>query len=58
MDKTEVLILEVEKNPVLFDKADKSYKEAVKKKDIWKGIGEKVGLTGVWLKKIQFIFPV
>ena len=36
MDKTEVLILEFEKNPVLFDKADKSYKEAVKKKDIWR----------------------
>ncbi|ESP05348.1 hypothetical protein LOTGIDRAFT_152192 [Lottia gigantea] len=46
MDKTEVLILEVEKNPVLFDKAEKTYKETVKKKDIWKGIGEKVGLTG------------
>ncbi|ESO92212.1 hypothetical protein LOTGIDRAFT_162867 [Lottia gigantea] len=45
MDKTEVLILEVEKNPVLFDKAEKTYKETVKKKDIWKGIGEKVGLT-------------
>ena len=32
MDKTEILILEVVKNPVLFDKAEKAYKETVKKK--------------------------
>ena len=32
MDKTEILILEVAKNPVLFDKAEKAYKETVKKK--------------------------
>ena len=38
-------MLEVTKNPVLFDKAEKTYEETVKKKDIWKGIGEKVGLT-------------
>ena len=47
MDKTKILILEVAKNPVLFDKAEKAYKKAVKKKDIWKGIGEKIGLTGM-----------
>ena len=32
MDKTEILILKVAKNPVLFDKAEKAYKETVKKK--------------------------
>ena len=32
MDKTEILTLEVAKNPVLFDKAEKAYKETVKKK--------------------------
>ena len=47
MNKTEILILEVAKNPVLFDTAEKAYKEAVKKKYIWKGIGEKIGLTGM-----------
>ncbi|XP_064597534.1 transcription factor Adf-1-like [Liolophura sinensis] len=46
MDKKEVMILEVAKNTVLFDKSDKAYKETVKKKDIWKAIGEKIGLTG------------
>ena len=29
MDKTEILILEVAKNPVLFNKAEKAYKETV-----------------------------
>ena len=47
MDKTEVLILEVSKNPVLFNKAEKAYKDIAQKKDIWKGIGEKIGLTGM-----------
>ena len=32
MDKTEILILEVAKNPVLFDKAEKAYKKTVKQK--------------------------
>ena len=32
IDKTEILILEVAKNPVLFDKAQKAYKETVTKK--------------------------
>ena len=49
MDKTEVLILEVSKNPVLFNKTEKAYKDIAQKKDIWKGIGEKIGLTGMWL---------
>ena len=35
MDKTEVLILEVSKNPVSFNKAEKAYKKTVKNKDIW-----------------------
>ena len=43
MDKTEMLILEVSKNPVLFDKTEEAYKDATKKKNIWKGIGEKIG---------------
>ena len=32
MDNREIFILEVAKNPVLFDKAEKAYKETVKKK--------------------------
>ena len=31
-DKTEILIIEVAKNPILFDKAEKAYKETVKQK--------------------------
>ena len=45
MDKTEILILEVAKNPALSDKAEKAYKDTFKKKSIWRGIGEKIGLT-------------
>ena len=35
MDKTEAMILEVEKNPVLYDKADKDYKDNTKKKETY-----------------------
>ena len=41
MDETKVLILKVTKNPVLFDKVEKAYKE----KDMWKEIRQKVVLT-------------
>ena len=46
MDKTEAMIMKFKKNPVLFDKTEKDYKDIVKKRDIWKAIGQKVGLTG------------
>ena len=46
MDKTEAMILEVEKNRVLYDKSDKNYKDCMKKRDKWKAIGQKIGLTG------------
>ena len=42
MDNTEILILEVAKNPVLFDKAEKSYKETVKKKNFGRELEKKL----------------
>ena len=45
MDKTEAMILEIEKNHVTYDKEDKDYKDITKKRDIWKAIGQIVGLT-------------
>ena len=42
MDKTEIFILEVAKNPVLFDKAEKAYKETVKKKIFGKELKKKL----------------
>ena len=47
VDKTEAMILEIEKNHVLYDKADTDYKDIMKKRDIWKAIGQKVRLTGM-----------
>lgn len=44
-DKTEELILEIEKNPILYDKSRSDYKDADKKKDVWKEIADRVGLT-------------
>ena len=43
-DKTEMLI-EIEKNPVVFNKGHKYYKDVTKKKDVWKEIGLRLGLT-------------
>lgn len=42
----ERLIIEVEKNPVLFDKSHHLYKEAAKKADIWNAVGARIELTG------------
>jgi len=47
MDISEAIIIEVEKNNVLFDKSQRDYKNIDKKRDIWKAIGKKVGLTGM-----------
>ena len=46
MDKTEQLILEVQKNPIIYDKNHKDYKDIVKKRDFFTDIGNRVGLTG------------
>ena len=51
-DNNEVLIYEVQKNPILFDKANTSYKDTKRKKDVWRQIGERVGVDG----KIQFLY--
>jgi len=47
MDKAEAVILEVEKSLVIYDKSHKGYKDIVKKRDIWRAIGQRVGLTGM-----------
>ncbi|XP_064595384.1 uncharacterized protein LOC135461994 [Liolophura sinensis] len=46
MDIKERIILEVEKNPVLFDKSNPNYKRADLKEDIWSSIGGKLGISG------------
>ena len=47
-DKTELIILEVEKNPILCDKSRSDYKEVHKKKDVWRDIAARLALTGEW----------
>ena len=45
MDVNEFLINEVEKNPLLFEKTDREYKDTRKKKDVWDEIGGRLGLS-------------
>ncbi len=47
----EKLILEVEKNEILYDKSSEAFKDVRKKLDIWKEIGERIKCNGkrVWL---------
>ena len=45
VDKTELMLIEIEKNPVVFNKGHKYYKDVTKIKDVWKEIGMKLGLT-------------
>lgn len=45
MEKTEEIIIEINKNAILHDQAGKDYKDIVKNRDIWKIIGQKVGFT-------------
>ena len=33
MDKTEAVIIEVQKNPILYDKAERDYKDVTKKRE-------------------------
>ncbi|XP_071498193.1 uncharacterized protein [Diadema antillarum] len=47
----EELICEVEKNPCLYDKSLPSFKESVKKLDVWNQIGDKLGISGEAAKK-------
>ena len=53
MDAGENLILEVQKNPVLYDKSNAQYKDQRMKKDLWIQIGARLGLDG----KCSFIHP-
>ncbi|XP_033100125.1 uncharacterized protein LOC117103647 isoform X2 [Anneissia japonica] len=43
-NKMENLIIEVENNPLLYNLADKSYKDTRKKLDVWEEIAQKVGI--------------
>ena len=45
-DKTEKTIIEISKNPVLYDKTDKNNKDMKKRRDVYHEIDEKIGLTG------------
>lgn len=56
IDKTDKIIIEVEKNPILFDKKEKDYKDAAKKRDVWKHIAQGVGMTGNNIHVLQFIY--
>ena len=44
--KTEQLLIEIEKNPVIYDKSQREYKDVTKRKDIFNEIGERLNLTG------------
>ncbi|MGH0126257.1 UNVERIFIED_CONTAM: hypothetical protein FKN15_004560 [Acipenser sinensis] len=43
-EKMEILVLEVEKNPLLYDKSTNLFKDS-KKKDMWMAIGDKIGVS-------------
>lgn len=43
---TERLLIEIEKNPCLYDKQCSMYKDNEKKDDVWKNICTRVGITG------------
>jgi len=61
MNGTESMILEKENNNILYDKADKDYKDITKIKTygmIWKAIGKKDGMTGNFFIEINFILAV
>ena len=45
-DAGELLIHEVEKNEALYDKRHAAYKDRLKKSDIWKVIGTRLGVSG------------
>ena len=45
VDKTEEIIVLVERNPTLYDKTEKNHRDTTKKKDVCKELGQKVGLT-------------
>ena len=46
MDISEALILEVQNNPILYDKSTKDYKDSRKKRDVWIQVGARVALDG------------
>lgn len=50
----ELLILEVQKNPILYDKSLPEYKRADKKEDVWSDIAKRIGITGEH-KQLSFI---
>ena len=46
------MIIEISKNPVLYDKTDKNYKDMKKRRDIYHKIGEKIGLLAYKYKRM------
>ena len=44
-DKTELLIVKVEKRPILYDKGCRDFKDPEKNKNAWKPFAQGVGLT-------------
>lgn len=42
----EILLQEIQANPILFDLSDANYKNIVMKDSIWKKISLKIGKTG------------
>ena len=47
------LILQVERNPCLYDKRARGYLDGHKKEDIWKEIGSKLKMTGEHAQSIE-----
>lgn len=45
-DFGEMLIGEVQKNEVLYDKRNPLFRDKLKKGDIWKAIGARLGVSG------------
>ena len=56
----EKLILEVQKNEILYDKTNRMFKDITKKQDIWNEIGEKLQCSGkhVWLTFYKPLFEI
>ena len=52
--QTEKLVLEIEKNLILYDKEKRDYKDAAKKDDVWDVIAKRVGLKDV----AEFVFSL
>lgn len=45
-DSTPVLIAAIESEPILYDRYRSDFKDISKKRDVWRSVASKVGLTG------------